>query len=93
VAVVFALVATVLSLHLCVRHLQNYSRPLLQRQIVRIVFIIPVYAVCSALSLSFEVYAHYVDTVRDVYEAYCIHCFLVLMLDFPGGEAAVVEGV
>ncbi len=31
--------------------------------------------------------------VRDVYEAFVIHCFLVLMLDFPGGEQKVTEGL
>ena len=46
-----------LSLVLCYKHLQHYSRPLLQRQIVRIIVIVPVYALCSALSLTFE---HYV---------------------------------
>ncbi len=93
IALFFAAVAFGLSMHLIYRHLQYYTRPLLQRQIVRIVFIIPVYSVCCAMSLSYEPYAHYIDIVRDVYEAYCIHCFLVLMLDFPGGEAAVVEGI
>ena len=93
IAFFFALVAFVISTYLLYKHLQYYTRPLLQRQVVRIVFIIPVYAVCSALSLGFEAYAHHINTVRDVYEAYCIHCFLVLMLDFPGGEAAVVEGI
>ncbi len=93
VALFFAFVAFVVSLHLLYRHMQHYNRPILQRQIVRIVLIVPVYAVCSALALSFEPYAVYINTVRDCYEAYCIHCFLVLMLDFPGGEAAVVEGI
>jgi len=93
IALFFATVAFVLSIHLIYRHLQYYTRPLLQRQVVRIILIIPVYAVCSALSLTFDHHAHYINTIRDCYEAYCIHCFLVLMLDFPGGEAAVVEGI
>ena len=80
-------------MRLIFKHLQHYNRPLLQRQVVRIILIVPVYAVCSALSLSFEHEAVYINTIRDIYEAYCIHCFLVLMLDFPGGEAAVVEGI
>ena len=93
IALFFACVAFVVSLHLLYRHLQHYNRPILQRQIVRIVLIVPVYAVCSGLSLSFGAYAVYINTLRDVYEAYCIHCFLVLMLDFPGGEAAAVDGI
>jgi len=92
-AAMFSIIATVVSVHLIWMHLVYYSRPLLQRQIVRIILIVPVYAVCSAFSLAFEHYAVYINTVRDIYEAYCIHCFLVLMLDFPGGEPAVVEGI
>jgi hypothetical protein len=93
IAVFFSIIATVISIHLIYKHLQHYNRPLLQRQIIRIIAIVPVYAVCSSLSLTFEHEAVYINTLRDVYEAYCIHCFLVLMLDFPGGEAAVVEGI
>lgn len=62
-------------------------------QIIRIILIIPVYALCSALSLLLDEYSIYINTVRDVYEAYCIHCFLALMLDYPGGEHAVVNGI
>lgn len=93
IAIFFSLVATVVATYLIFKHLQHYNRPLLQRQIIRIIAIVPVYAICSALSLTFEHQAVYINTLRDVYEAYCIHCFLVLMLDFPGGEAAVVEGI
>ena len=90
-ASVCSVIAVVVSVHLMYRHLQHYSRPLLQRQIIRIVMIVPVYAFCSALSLGFDHYAPYINALRDIYEALCIHCFLVLMLDFPGGEDAVVE--
>jgi hypothetical protein len=85
--------AIVISVHLMYKHLQHYSRPLLQRQIIRIVMIVPVYAFCSALSLAFDHYAPYINALRDIYEALCIHCFLSLMLDFPGGEDAVVQGI
>lgn len=90
-ASVCSVIAVVVSIHLMYKHLQHYSRPLLQRQIIRIVMIVPVYAFCSALSLGFDHYAPYINALRDIYEALCIHCFLVLMLDFPGGEDAVVE--
>lgn len=93
IAAAFSVIAVIVSIHLIWMHLVYYSRPLLQRQIVRIIMIVPVYAICSAFSLTFEHYAVYINTIRDVYEAYCIHCFLVLMLDFPGGEPAVVDGI
>lgn len=74
-------------------HLRFYNLPLLQRQIVRIILIVPIYALGSLLSLLFPAGSLYFNTVRDVYEAYVIHSFLALMLDFPGGEPAVVRGI
>ena len=45
IAAFFAVLAIVLSLWEIFRHLKHYSRPLLQRQIVRIILIVPIYAV------------------------------------------------
>lgn len=52
-------------------HLRYYSSPNEQRHIVRILFIVPIYAFDSWLSLLFftnEEYYVYFDTVRDCYE-------------------------
>ena len=52
-------------------HLRFYSSPNEQRHIVRILFIVPIYAFDSWLSLLFftnDQYYVYFDTVRDCYE-------------------------
>jgi hypothetical protein len=52
-------------------HLRFYRAPNEQRHIVRILFIVPIYAFDSWLSLLFftnEEYYVYFDTVRDCYE-------------------------
>lgn len=52
-------------------HLRYYSSPNEQRHIVRILFIVPIYAFDSWLSLLFftnDQYYVYFDTVRDCYE-------------------------
>lgn len=52
-------------------HLRFYSSPREQRHIVRILFIVPIYAFDSWLSLLFftnDQYYVYFDTVRDCYE-------------------------
>ena len=85
--------AQCLSVYEMVMHLRNYNMPLLQRQVVRILAIVPIYAAGSIMSLTFPKISLYVNTVRDIYEAYVIHSFLALILDFPGGEAAVVAGI
>lgn len=76
-----------------IKHLQYYNLPLLQRQIIRILIMLPIYGIGSALSLTAPSVSLYLATVRDVYEAFVIHCFLQVMLDYPGGEAKVVEGI
>lgn len=52
-------------------HLRCYSRPNEQRHIVRILFIVPIYAFDSWLSLLFftnDQYYVYFGTIRDCYE-------------------------
>jgi hypothetical protein len=72
------------------QHLQHYSRPQLQRYIVRILVIVPVYAIGSLLSLKFVKQALYFDTLRDIYEAFVVYSFLALVLSFCGGESVCV---
>lgn len=37
--------------------------------------------------------AVYINTIRDVYEAFCIHCFLVLMVRCKGGHALALAAI
>ena len=67
-------------------HLLNYTRPAVQRHIVRIQLLIPIYGLGSMLSLHVREDAIYVDTVRDIYEAFVIYSFLQLVLAYLGGE-------
>ena len=75
-----------LSLFNCSRHLRNYTAPTKQRNIVRIVFIVPLYCVFSFLSLVIYEKAPYFNSIRDVYEAYVVYCFLNLILAYGGGQ-------
>lgn len=84
------LVASMLSIFNIYQHLQHYSRPQLQRYIVRILAIVPVYALGSLLSLIFVNEALYFDTFRDCYEAFVVYSFLALVLSFAGGESVCV---
>jgi hypothetical protein len=83
-------VATLLSVYNIVQHLAHYSRPQLQRYIVRILVIVPVYALGSLLSLTFVNQALYFDSIRDCYEAFVVYSFLALVLSFAGGESVCV---
>ncbi|TYZ60826.1 hypothetical protein PybrP1_002210 [[Pythium] brassicae (nom. inval.)] len=84
------LAASAFSVYNIYQHLQHYSRPQLQRYIVRILAIVPVYALGSLLSLVFVNQALYFDTFRDCYEAFVVYSFLALVLSFAGGESVCV---
>ncbi|CAI7767613.1 unnamed protein product [Closterium sp. NIES-54] len=96
-AVVVSLVCTVLAVFLSVRHivmhLRNYTEPTYQRYIVRIIFMVPVYATMSFGALVVSDYAMYFNTIRDVYEAWVIYNFLSLCLSWVGGPGAVVTSL
>ncbi|XP_065852390.1 uncharacterized protein [Euphorbia lathyris] len=72
------------------RHLLNYTEPTYQRYIVRIVFMVPVYALMSFLALILPGSSIYFNSIREVYEAWVIYNFLSLCLAWVGGPGAVV---
>ncbi|XP_058077439.1 uncharacterized protein LOC131225857 [Magnolia sinica] len=72
------------------RHLLNYTEPTYQRYIVRIIFMVPVHALMSFLSLVLNESSIYFNSIREVYEAWVIYNFLSLCLAWVGGPGAVV---
>mmetsp|Transcript_72966 Transcript_72966/g.116377 ORF Transcript_72966/g.116377 Transcript_72966/m.116377 type:complete len:528 (+) Transcript_72966:3-1586(+) len=73
-----------------VKHITYYTLPEQQLHIVRVLFIVPLYALVSFLSMLFTELALYFESVRDIYEAFVIYCFLILILGYVGGEANCV---
>ncbi len=55
---------------------------------MRLVFSVPVYALCSFPSLLFPAAAPYIAAVRDCYEAWIIYNFMALCLAYVGGAGA-----
>lgn len=92
--VVIAFPCTVVAIALAIlhiyRHLLNYTEPTYQRYIVRIIFMVPVYALMSFLSLILRDSSIYFNSIREVYEAWVIYNFLSLCLAWVGGPGAVV---
>ncbi|CAG5097997.1 Similar to TMEM184B: Transmembrane protein 184B (Bos taurus) [Cotesia congregata] len=78
------------------QHLRWYTNPTEQRWIVRILFIVPIYATHSWISLLFfnnESYYVYFFTVRDCYEAFVIYNFLSLCYEYLGGEGNIMSEI
>lgn len=69
---------------------KNYRKPLLQRYVVRILLMVPIYAISSWVSLMSLTAAFYVDPIRDVYEAFTIYTFFQLLINFLGGERSLI---
>lgn len=91
---IIAFICTVGAISLAImhiyRHLMNYTEPTYQRFIVRIIFMVPVYALMSFLSLVLTKGSIYFNSIREVYEAWVIYNFLSLCLAWVGGPGAVV---
>ncbi|KAJ7256174.1 organic solute transporter Ostalpha-domain-containing protein [Mycena haematopus] len=82
-----AVVVSGMSIHL---QLRNYRKPALQRMVVRIMVMVPLYAVSSLISLFSLEAAFFIDAIRDIYEAFVIYCFFVLLLSYLGGERSLL---
>ncbi|PFH47496.1 hypothetical protein AMATHDRAFT_151933 [Amanita thiersii Skay4041] len=87
---VSTLVAVLLSAVSIYLQLKSYRKPLLQRMVVRIMLMVPIYAIASLISLFSLEAAFVIDAIRDIYEAYVIYCFFVLLLTYLGGERSLL---
>lgn len=81
----------VVSLRLILLHLRNYVYPKQQKFVVRIVAIVPIYAVESYLALRFRRSALYIETLRECYEAYAIYSFLYYLISLFGDESELIK--
>ncbi|KAG7491929.1 hypothetical protein MATL_G00009610 [Megalops atlanticus] len=93
---IFVWSALLITCHQIYMHLRCYTMPNQQRYIIRILFIVPIYAFDSWLSLLFisnNQYYVYFDSVRDCYEAFVIYNFLSLSFEYLGGESAIMSEI
>eukprot|EP00612_Vaucheria_litorea_P003452 CAMPEP_0171466498 /NCGR_PEP_ID=MMETSP0945-20130129/9288_1 /TAXON_ID=109269 /ORGANISM="Vaucheria litorea, Strain CCMP2940" /LENGTH=319 /DNA_ID=CAMNT_0011994589 /DNA_START=132 /DNA_END=1088 /DNA_ORIENTATION=+ len=67
-------------------HLSNWHMPHVQCYVVRILWMVPIYAVESWLSLRFKDFSLYLRAFRESYEAYVIYCFLYYLIALIGDE-------
>lgn len=82
--------STLVSLISLWTHLKQYRKPLMQRYVVRIMIMVPLYAIASCLSLLSFTAASFIDPIRDVYEAFVIYCFFNLLVNYLGGERSII---
>jgi len=80
VAGVFCFASVLLTAYLVLRHMKHWVEPVAQTYIVRILLMVPVYALSSWLSLLMAQHTVYFNLVRDCYEAYVLYQFFSLLV-------------
>jgi hypothetical protein len=80
-----ALLATALSFFQILEHLTLFANPECQTKVVRILFMVPLYALTSWFSIMLPSASEYLDLIRDAYESYAIYAFFALMMEQMGG--------
>ncbi|XP_055918105.1 transmembrane protein 184C isoform X2 [Eupeodes corollae] len=78
----FVLSAVPISIWHIIQHVIHFTKPILQKHIIRIVWMVPIYALNAWLGLLFPEHSIYVDSLRECYEAYVIYNFLVYLLNY-----------
>jgi len=79
---VCSLVAIAFSVHLMISHLYYWQDARAQLSIVRIVMMVPIYALISWLAILFGNYALYLGLVRDSYESLVLYEFFRLIMHY-----------
>ncbi|EPQ28518.1 uncharacterized protein PFL1_03821 [Pseudozyma flocculosa PF-1] len=90
VSTLSALFATLFSFYLIWKQLKNYRKPTLQRYVVRLLVMVPIYSIASIISLYSLNLADVIDLIRDLYEAFVIYCFFNLLIEYLGGERSTI---
>ncbi|KAL1192337.1 LAZ1-like protein 2 [Cardamine amara subsp. amara] len=87
----FAAVAICLSVFSILQHLRFYTNPAEQKWIVPVLFMVPVYATESIISLSNSKFSLPCDILRNCYEAFALYSFGSYLVACLGGERRVIE--
>jgi hypothetical protein len=86
----FVILTIPISLRLIISHLMNWVQPQIQKYVVRIIWMVPIYAVESWFALRFKGFSIYLEVLRECYEAYAIYCFLYFLFALLGGDEVVI---
>jgi len=89
----FTLLSGLISMWHMTAHLRKFNQPVIQRKILAILWMCPIYAITSWFSLVFHEAEGYLAIVKDFYEAYIIYQFLSFCISVlgRGDRSAVVD--
>ncbi|KAL0273038.1 UNVERIFIED_CONTAM: hypothetical protein PYX00_005814 [Menopon gallinae] len=78
----FVMMALPVSLWEIIQHMVHYNKPYLQKHIIRVLWMVPIYALNAWLGLVFPSQSIYMDSLRECYEAYVIYNFMMYLLNY-----------
>jgi len=80
----FTLLTCLISMFHMSTHLHKHNQPKIQRKIIAILWMSPIYSVTSFLTLVFPSVAGWMAIIKDFYESYCIYVFLSFLIAVLG---------
>ncbi|GAB5355535.1 hypothetical protein AAMO2058_000213800 [Amorphochlora amoebiformis] len=87
VCVMFAVLLTLCQIRL---QIMWNSNPKMRKHVIRILLMVPIYAVQSYIALLLKDSFVYFDALRECYEAVVIYSFVLLLVGYLGGERHLV---
>ncbi len=81
---IFTLLTCLISMFHMTTHVHKLCQPKIQRKIIAILWMSPIYSVTSFLSLIFPPIEGWMAIVKDFYESYCIFVFLSFLIAVLG---------
>mmetsp|Transcript_7953 Transcript_7953/g.11503 ORF Transcript_7953/g.11503 Transcript_7953/m.11503 type:complete len:459 (-) Transcript_7953:53-1429(-) len=80
----FVLLTCLLTMFHMASHLRNFHEPVVQRKVIAILWMSPIYALTSFLSIVVSGIEGYMAIIKDFYEAYVIYTFLSYLIAVLG---------
>eukprot|EP00804_Cyclotella_cryptica_P005514 CCRYP_003032-RA/>CCRYP_003032-RA protein AED:0.03 eAED:0.03 QI:176/1/1/1/0.66/0.75/4/2947/304 len=85
------LITIPISVYGIMQHLLNYYMPQVQKFVVRILFMVPIFSIQSWFSLFFHGAYEYIGIFRELYEAFVLSSFVYYIIELLGGEDELVS--
>lgn len=79
---VFVIMTLPMSFWLIIQHMLYYSKPKLQKHIIRILWMVPIYSLNAWFSLLYPDNVMYLNSFRECYEAYVIYSFMRFLFNY-----------
>ncbi|KAH7215430.1 organic solute transporter Ostalpha-domain-containing protein [Fusarium oxysporum] len=91
IAALSCLVACLVSAYLICKHAQNFTKPSQQREVIRILFMVPVYSIACVCSIIFYRQHIYIAATYEFYESLVIAAFFLLLCQILHVRLAILQ--